>query len=268
MKAIQIGTDLPKDKLNDIINSSNLSNHMDYHSFNNRDIYSFKIENKEYDDILTYNKMADLVQNIINELYMKSLIKKRTEYLLRGFLDDEFTEIEDIVYEVLLDDSLFKNEKTSLKLEIRDYLASNKSIIIDGYLRFRERSFVDLIDRIIEKVVMEIQMEEEYNDFVNMLRYYIDLQIPKVETINLVIRGKEFILMDERKNVIECRSIVEFEDDDVSKADIILSSLIILSPRNIVVHIKNDKEKELMDVLKSFFMNRVKFCHSCKICDD
>lgn len=268
MKAIQIGTDLPKDKLNDIINSSTLVGQMDYLSFHNRDIYSFKIENKEYDNILIYNKMADLVQNIINKLYMKSFIKKRTQYLLRGFLDDEFTEIEDIVYEVLLDDNSFKKEKTRLKLEIRDYLSNNKSIIIDGYLRFRDKSFVDLIDRIIEKVVLEIQMEEEYNDFVEILRYYIELQIPKIETINVVIKGNEFLLMDERKNVIECRSIIEFENDDVSKADVILSSLIMLAPRNLVVHIKNDKEKELMELLESLFGERVKFCYSCKICDD
>lgn len=268
MTAIQIGTDLPKDKINDIINSSTFSSQMDCLSFNNRDVYCFKIKNKEYDDIYIYNSMADLVQNIINKLYMKNLIRKRTAHLLRGFLEDEFTEIESIVYEVLLDDNAFKNEKNNLKIEIRDYLVNNKTIIIDGYLRFRDRSFVDLIDRIIEKVVIEIQMEEEYDDFVEMLRYYIDLQLPKIETVNVVIKGNEFILMDERKNIIECRSIIEFENEDVSKADVLLSSLIILSPRNLIIHIKNDKEKELMEILKSLFRDRVKFCYSCPICDE
>lgn len=267
MTAIQIGTDLPKDKLDDIINSSAFCSHIDCRSFSNRDVYNFKIENREYDDIFIYNSMADLVQNIINKLYMKDIIKKRTAHLLRGFMEDEFSQIEDIVYEILLDDNSFKLEKSNIKMELREYLVSNKSIIIDGYLRFRDSSFIDLVDRIIEKVVMEIQMEEEYDDFVEMLRYYIELQIPKIETINVIIKGKEFILMDERKNVIECRSIVEFENEDVSKADVLLSSLIILSPRNLIVHIKNDKEKELMDVLKSLFGDRVKFCYTCKICD-
>lgn len=268
MTAIEIGTDLPKDKLNDIINSSTFSSQMDCLSFNNRDIYSFKIENMEYDDIYIYNSMADLVQNIINKLYMKNLIKRRTMKLLRGFVDDEYKDIEDIVYEILLDENSFKQEKTKLKIEIREYLVNNKSIIIDGYLRFRDKSFVDLIDRIIEKVVIEMQMEEEYDDFVEMLRYYIELQIPKIETINVIIKGKEFILMDANKNIIECKSIIEFEKEDASKADVLLSSLIILSPRNLIVHIKNDKEIELMNVLKSLFRERVKFCYTCNICDE
>lgn len=268
MTAIEIGTDLPKDKVNDIINDSAFSRQVNCLSFNNRDVYSFKIKNKEYDDVYIYNSMADLVQNIINKLYMKNLIKQRTSHLLRGFLDNEFTEIEDIVFEVLQDENSFENEKIKVKAELRDYLMDNKSIIIDGYLRFRSKSFVDLIDRIIEKVVIEMQMEEEYDDFVEMLRYYIELQIPKIETINVVIKGNEFILMDAKKNVIECRSIIEFENDDVSKADVLLSSLIILSPRNLIIHVKNDKEKDLMDVLKSLFRDRIKFCYSCKICDD
>lgn len=268
MTAIEIGTDLPKDKVNDIINAFTFSRQMDCLSFNNRDVYSFKIENKEFDDVYIYNSMADMVQKIINKLYMKNLIRQRTAYLLRGFLENEFSEIEDMVYEVLQDENSFRDEKTMVKAEIRDYLVDNKSIIIDGYLRFRSKSFVDLIDRIIEKVVIDMQMEEEYDDFVEMLRYYIELQIPKIETINVVIKGNEFILMDSDKNVIECRSIIEFENDDVSKADVLLSSLIIISPRNLIIHIKNDKEKELMDVLKSLFRDRVKFCYSCSICDD
>src|SRR5699024_916111 len=185
----------PKDKVNDIINSSTFRSQMDCLSFKNRDVYSFKIESKDYDNIYIYNNMADLVQNIINKLYMKSFIKERTAYLLRGFIEDEFTEIEDIVYEVLQDENSFKKEKNELKMEIRDYLINNKVIIIDGYLRFRDGSFVELIDRIIEKVVIELQMEEEYDDFIEMLRYYIDLQIPKIETVNVVIKGNEFILM-------------------------------------------------------------------------
>lgn len=268
MTAIEIGTDLPKDKVSDIINSSELCSQVDCFSFENRNVYSFKIESKNYDEVFIFSNMADLVQNIINKIYMKKIISKRTAHLLRGFMEDEFTEIEDSVYEILLDENSFIKEKTKIKLEIRDYLMSNKSIIIDGYLRFRNQPFVDLIDRIIEKVVIEMQMEEEYDDFVEMLRYYIEMQIPKIETINVVIKGNEFILMDERKNIIECRSIIEFQEEDVSKADILLSTIIILSPKNLVVHIKNDKEIDLMNVLKSLYGDRIRFCYSCNMCDE
>lgn len=268
MTAIDIGTNLPKDKVNDIISSSVFSSQMNCLSFKNRDIYSFKIENNDFDDIFVYSCMADLVQNIINRLYMRKIVEKRTNHLLRGFLDDDFVDIIDIVYELILDENEFKKEKMKLRAEIRDYLMANKSIIIDGYLRFRDASFIDLIDKVIEKVVIEIQMGEEYNDFINMLKYYIELQTPKIDIVNIVIKGDEFILMDDRKNVIECRSITDIQNEDLSKEDVLLSSLIILAPRSIIVHIKNDKEKELMNILKSLFNERIRFCYTCKICDD
>lgn len=100
MTAIEIGTDLPKDKVSDIINSSELCSQVDCISFKNRDVYSFKIESKNYDEVFVFSNMADLVQNIINKIYMKKIISKRTAYLLRGFMEDEFTEIEDSVYEI------------------------------------------------------------------------------------------------------------------------------------------------------------------------
>ena len=268
MTAIDIGTNLPKDKVSDIISSSVFSSQMNCISFKNRDIYSFKIENNDFDDIFIYSCMADLVQNIINKIYMRKLVENRTAHLLRGFIEDDFIDIIDTVYELILDKNKFKKEKMDLREEIRDYLMTNKSIIIDGYLRFRSASFTDLIDKIVEKVVIEKQMGEEYNDFINMLKYYIELQPPKIDIVNIVIKADEFILMDNRKNIIECRSITDIQNEDLSKEDVLLSSLIILSPRNIIVHIKNDKEKELMNILKSLFNQKLKFCYTCKICDD
>ena len=45
----------------------------------------------------------------------------------------------------------------------------NNTLILDGYIRFRSRSFEDLVDKIIEKVILDIQMESEYEDFIEMI---------------------------------------------------------------------------------------------------
>jgi len=95
--------------------------------------------------------------------------------------------------------------------------------------------------------------------------------LPKVDTVNVIIRNNEFYLLDNKQRPIESTSIKsiieEYEINDISKADVLVSTLIVLAPNKVVIHIKNDNEKELMQILKKIFTKRLTFCYSCEICD-
>ena len=112
-------------------------------------------------------------------------------------------------------------------------------------------------------------METEYEDFIEMLRYYLSLQMPKVDIVNVVINNDDFsytiIKMKDRKWVCKIY-IADYNLDDLSSR-CTLSSLIVLAPNKVIVHIKNDNEKELMEILKKIFTDRLYFCYSCNLCD-
>lgn len=273
MESIKVSTNLPKEKVNDIILSYPFNNNVNVHcdSYENREIYHFKINKRMLEDIVLYNNIANLVQKIINNVYMRDLIHQKIEKLLDDYSERDLFSIESTVYDLLVDDNYFTHDKELINDELRDYLIENNSIIIDGYLRFRAKSFEKLIDKIINQVIIDIQIENEYEEFIYMLQYYLDSQVPKYNIVNVIIQDNEFILTDSNNKPIEnptINSIVkEFGMDEISKADILVTSLIVLAPNKVIVHMKNDKEKEVIMILKKLFTNRLTFCYSCNLCD-
>ena len=273
MESIKIGTNLPKDKVSEVILSYPFSTKVDMHceTLENRDFFIFNIDKHRLDDINHFNSLTNLVQNIITRLYMKDLIDSKVSSILQDFVQNDIDEVENTVYDLLLDESYFTDEKSIINNELKDYLLENNTLVVDGYIRFRSRSFEYLIDKIIDKVITDIQLEDEYEDFVQMLQYYLDSQIPKVDIVNVIIKNKEFFLLDQKKRPIESSSIKsivkEFDIDDISKADVLVSTLIVLAPNKVIIHLKNDNEKELMQILKKIFTNRLSFCYSCELCD-
>lgn len=273
MESIRIGTSLPKDKISEIILSNSFSTKvkMKNETFNNSEFFIFDIDKYRLEDVALLDNLAKLIQNIINRLYMKEVIESKVTNLLQDFVQNDIAEISSTVYDLLLDESYFRADKERIEEEIRDYLLENNTLILDGYLRFRSRSFEDLIDKIIEKVILDIQMETEYEDFIEMLQYYLDTQLPKVDTVHVIIKNNEFFLLDSKQKPIEnvtIKSVIEeYDINDVSKADVLVSTLIVLAPNKVVIHVKNDNEKELMQILKKIFTKRLTFCYSCEFCD-
>ncbi len=273
MESIRIGTNLPKDKISEIINSNSFSSKvkMKSESFDNSEFFIFDIDKYRLEEVSLFNNLAKLIQNIINKLYMKEIIEDKVSAILQDFVQSDIDEVGNTVYDLLLDENYFEDDKSRIEKEIKDYLLENNTLILDGYIRFRSRSFEDLVDKIIEKVILDIQMESEYEDFIEMLQYYLETQLPKVDTVNVIIRNNEFYLLDNKQRPIESTSIKsiieEYEINDISKADVLVSTLIVLAPNKVVIHIKNDNEKELMQILKKIFTKRLTFCYSCEICD-
>lgn len=273
MVPIRISTNLPKDKVNELILSHSLDDHISIlNETSENEISSFIINKKKLDEIIFYNSLTEMVFNLINRFYMDKIIFDRVDEILKDFRQSEIDLIGNTVYDLLLDNNYYTKEKNKIKEELRDYLAENNTLIIDGYLRFRSDSYYDLIDLIIEKVVLDIQMETEYEEFIYMLQYYLDSQFPKYDIVNVIIKEDNYYLVDSRNRKIEnptIYSIIEEHGmDDFSKADILVSSLIVLAPNKIIVHMKNDKEKDLLMILKRIFTNRLSFCYSCNICDE
>jgi len=164
VESIRIGTNLPKDKISEIINSNSFSSKvkMKSESFDNSEFFIFDIDKYRLEEVSLFNNLAKLIQNIINKLYMKEIIEDKVSAILQDFVQSDIDEVGNTVYDLLLDENYFEDDKSRIEKEIKDYLLENNTLILDGYIRFRSRSFEDLVDKIIEKVILDIQMESEY----------------------------------------------------------------------------------------------------------
>ncbi len=239
--------------------------------FVDRTIYMININDKSVSEQLNiYNWTTRLINNIILKAYGEKITNKRIIKLLKVIGKDEKDKIIQGVNLLLYDDNICTKEKNIIKNEILDLLLENNQFNIDGYLRFQSTKIEKLIDKSIELVMDNIEMESEYNEFIDMLQFYVDGQIPIMDLVNVIIDKNEFKLLDAYNNKIENQSIDEVVEDidydNISSSDLLVSSLIVLSPKKIVVHIENDIEEDLLNVLKQIFRDRLSVCYGCNIC--
>lgn len=273
MEPIKIGSTVPAEKVHYIIEKFPLKKKIDinYEDYNDKYIYSFSLnKRKTNEEIALYNILADFIQSIILDFYSRELISERVNKVIKEIGGLDHYNIKEKVYEVLIDDKEFVREKSMLNHELLSYLIENNILIIDGYLTFRPKTFNYLIDKAIDKVIIEIQLEKEYDEFIYMLQTFVDSQYSKIDLVNVVIKNDRFQLLDADNNKINNDYIEiileDLFDDDINQSDILLSSLLAVSPLNIVIHIEEGKENELIEVLKKIFRNRIKICDGCSLC--
>lgn len=273
MEAIKIGSNEKKDEVKVIIERyfSNSKVKIEEEDYENRFLFSFSLgKKKSLEDIALYNTVAKLVRDIILEIYIKSIIKDRVTKICSDYSLAEKEEIIVSTHSTLMNENYYMREKNIVNEDIVDYLIENNTLLIDGYMNFRLRKFLYLVDISIEKAIGDIEIEREYLEFLNMLQYFVDIQEPKSELVNVVINDKDYYLLDKDNKIIENGLLNNMVEDlayeDISKSDLLISSLIVLSPMKLIMHIEEGKEKELVTVISQVFKEKVQFCNGCEIC--
>jgi putative sporulation protein YtxC len=274
MEPIKIGTNKDLEKVKEIIDSYSFERklNIEEENYNNRDIFSFSIgKRKTYDELILYDNLAHVVQDIIIKVYAKYLIVYRVNKICTDFNISDREEIIVYSHNMLMNKKYFVKEKQFLNGEIVNYLIENRTLLVDGYLRFRLKDFNFLIDRAIEKSIEELTAEKEYKEFIKILQYFIDIQEPKYDLVNVILCDNDYKLIDENNKIIEndffSDIINELSYEGISKDDLLISSLIVIAPKRLVVHIdEKDKDKEIVEVLTNIFKERINFCLGCDAC--
>lgn len=273
MKSITIEVNSFRNKTQEFISSYSLDNNIDVETKDFSDRTDFII-NTDIEKINfsmdSYIWTSKLIRKLIWNIHGKKLIHDRLIKRLKSLSKDEKQNIVISVYNMILDEGCCYKEKIAINKDIRRILSENNLFNVDGYLRFKSHKINKLIDNYIEIVLNDINTENEYNEFIDLLQFYVDGQIPMYDLVNVVINKDNFKILDINKKEIENGSIDEVVEDinfeNINKSDILVSSLIVLAPKNIVLHIENHKEPELISVLKEIFTDRISICNGCSTC--
>ena len=158
----------------------------------------------------------------------------------------------------------------SVYYPVSDYILSNKSIPLEGFVNFRLKNYMTNLDYIIDISVNKYITDKEYADFVNMLKLYVSLTPPKMPVIHLVYLGNESVLLDNEKNIIpmddENLNAKYLSDISFSSNDYALNTLLNLTPKKLIIHLMDGKSDEFINTLKLIFENRCEICSSCELC--
>lgn len=227
--------------------------------------------------VLAY--IANIIYRIIIDNYRKDEL---LDYLTENYFflkHSEILEVDKKIKAVLKEEESITSERhlqcvnniTKIENIINEFIREDNFINIEGFIRFRLKPIRPIIEDIIDKVVEDYMVEKEYNEFINLLKYFVDIQESKIDTVNIYINEKgEYIVKDrEGKDLLKnfkTDLLENKESTNVNAEDIIISGLITNAPKTI--HIYNREfciHEEFLKTITSVFRERVDFTESKNI---
>ncbi|MDL2280816.1 putative sporulation protein YtxC [Selenomonadales bacterium OttesenSCG-928-I06] len=245
---------------------------------------------KNYEKIkeLLHKKLSDILAELIIEKKEISLIRNIIKRTYKYFSPEEHYMLEASIDENLnnglpeKNDFNFKNRKKMIEEELLTYLDQNHELILEGFIAFRLKQYKNRLAEVIDLTVNNFMIEQEYNEFINVLKYFVDIQIPKTSEAHIVFESFDsFKILDSNGKLINTQYLDDigphmFEGEDIyfepscselSCDDALISVLITIAPNKIVIHSNSFMEnKNVIDTIKSIFPGRTLICTDCELC--
>lgn len=224
------------------------------------------------------------VSNILYRLVIENYRKKEMfEFLTDNYFflkQSEILEVENEIMKVLKCEDLNDNESSiyclnrisSIINKIEECISENQEINVDGFLTFRMRKLRKEIEEVIEKVIEMYMVEKEYNEFVKLLKYFVNIQECKIEEVNIIINENNKYKVEDKEGRDLYKDFLkeltgDEKDLEVNIEDILISGLITSSPENIVIHGKeNCNNKEFLETIQNVFGDKVKYLDKADEC--
>lgn len=215
-----------------------------------------------------YKILCNIITDTILQFYEINIIKRILSFNYFYFDELERKKIEEICIESL-ENNKFKNRNKTIYSKVQKYLKKNKSMILDGFVTFRIREYIEKIDELVDEGVNKYIIEKEYAEFISLLKMYVNSKDPETEEIHLIYTNGESILLDKNKDIITISNnsfnAKYLSDITFSSNDFALNALLSLLPKKINIHLITKKD-EFVDTLCLIFENRVYLCTDCNIC--
>ncbi|MBM7854774.1 putative sporulation protein YtxC [Desulfohalotomaculum tongense] len=166
---------------------------------------------------------------------------------------------------------LLYKRRNQVYQQLKDYLSQNNELVIEGFIQFRLKDYISFLREVIDSAVDEFLMEREYEEFIQILRYFVEIQEPKVDLAHVLVKPDgAYKLYNENKERINNDYLEDFIftiNKEINYEDLLVSALISISPRKIVFH--GDEKytpKNTLKTIKDVFVGRVEVCKGCHWC--
>lgn len=162
--------------------------------------------------------------------------------------------------------------KNKISHRLFDYLFNHRLLVVEGFIRFCMPDFLTDIKFAVDLACEELRNEKEYNEFVKLLRYFVDTQPPMMLEVNIMtVEGNGFVLWDGNGIRIEEKQIKYYMEDiargEISLDDVLVSILITVAPRRIILHNTDQQsDSDSVQMIKNVFDSRITVCGGCERC--
>lgn len=228
-------------------------------------------ETSSHDNLLLKHYVAKAISDVVVAKWEENLVQGIVKNHYYYFNEGERKEIVQRTLELLKEyDEIPRKNKILLK--VMDYLESNDDLILDGFITFRLQEYINELEEAVDQVVDDFLMEREYNEFIRLLRYFVDIQEPRINLVNVLLKPTGYFqLYDGNENVITNEYlegfIIDLPEGEINYEDLLLSALITIAPSKIILHLPDEtKVQNTINTIKNVFGERVTLCPGCLKC--
>ncbi|MDK2823107.1 MAG: hypothetical protein PWQ67_1154 [Clostridia bacterium] len=234
---------------------------------------------ENYDKIISGEKFKHHLANIIADIIIEDWAHLLVNRIIRDhyyyFNEEEKKSIKNKAIELLQTDSFYRpiNRKNKIIQRVLEFLERNQEIVLEGFVNFRLKDYIHEIEDVVDIAVDDFLLEKEYLEFIRLLRYFVDIQEPKVNEVHILLEDNNaFKLVDCEGKQIESEYLDGFSVDllnsSINYEDLLISALITLAPRIVVIHLVHLKEpKDTIKTIENVFGKRAKRCNGCSLCN-
>lgn len=229
----------------------------------NNDYIEIVLKNNSKDKKIHNEEIVDEIADLIIDIMKNKLLRK---YVIKKYSSESSEEVQKIYMCAL---NMFKEKefiiKKSLYGKVYDYILSEDYINIEGFVKFRMKEFNNYISTIVDLAWEEYFIKKDQDEFINVLKYFVDIQQEKLELLRIHIKeDNSFILYDKDGNKIDSINDEEIMNivikENLNYEDFLMSNLLTLCPGKIEIvdSLNNDSSKEIIETIKSIFGDKVR----------
>lgn len=207
-------------------------------------------------------------------LIIRKMILKQHD----SYEDYELSEILQYCKQLLIDtetslDSVdtTQNRRTMISNQLCIYLQTNSLLDVEGFVHFRLKKYMSDLQDMVEDALNEFVLNEQYQEFIALLKYFVYFQDAKIPEVHLIHQGNnKFQLLDGDLQQLDLSNakdvVVETVDRELNYEDMVVSALISASPKQIHIHTRHP-ETQSIKTIQQIFEGRTLICTSCKLCN-
>jgi putative sporulation protein YtxC len=165
-----------------------------------------------------------------------------------------------------------RRRQNKIAADTEQFLQEHTDVHLGGLTTFRLHAYRQELAEIVDYALDEYVLDKQYQEFISLLKYFVFLQDTKTPMVHLLHKGgHEFMLLDERFEPLDHappsdRIVAEMLETEMNIEDMVVSSLISVSPEKITIHTRQ-ADTQVIRTIETIFDQRVTICEHCAGCN-
>jgi putative sporulation protein YtxC len=224
-----------------------------------------------------YNKVSKGIAEYVMKEIEQPMIRQLIKIDHKEYDKHEISSIEKYCIQMINQSSLEDSaedarfcRKQKLADAFEQYLLQHTYLNIEGFIHFRLADYKEDLREVVEYAVDEFVMDKQYQEFISLLKYFVYVQDTKIPEVHIIHKkGSDFMILNDELKPMENKKVegfvVEMIDKDINYEDMIVSTLISISPKKVYIHTR-EKELQVIKTIQQIFEDRTELCEDCHIC--